>query len=188
MNTFKNRSRAKRELAKDVFFVLIGALIALTMSQIGAVDWLVSKLGGNVVASFVSGIFFTSVFTVAPASVVLAHIAERIPLPTVALWGALGAMCGDLLLFFFIRDRFADDLLNTLKPSLVRHVVNSFHFGFLKWLSPVLGALIIASPLPDEFGLTLLGLSKVRLAVLMPVSFIMNIIGIYGISWFGHIV
>ena len=26
----------------------------------------------------------------------------------------------------------------------------------MKWLSPVLGALIIASPLPDEFGLTLM--------------------------------
>ena len=73
-----------------------------------------------------------------------------------------GAMLGDLIIFFFIRDRFADDIIHSMKPSVSRHVLNSFHLGFLKWISPILGALIIASPLPDEFGLTLLGLSKTR--------------------------
>jgi hypothetical protein len=48
----------------------------------------------------------------------------------------------------------------------------------------VLGAFIIASPLPDELGLTLMGMSKVRLAVLVPVSFVMNAVGIYLLVWF----
>ena len=98
---------------------------------------------------------------------------------TVILWGALGALSGDIILFFFIRDRFADDLKNSLKPSFVRHIARSFHFGFLKWLAPILGAVVIASPLPDELGLTLLGLSKTRLAFLVPISFVMNALGIY---------
>jgi hypothetical protein len=136
----------------------------------------------------VSGIFFTSAFTIAPASVALSHLASTsASIGIVAFWGALGAMCGDLMLFFFIRDRFADDLIASVKPSFAKHVLHSFHLGFLKWLSPLIGAAIIASPLPDELGLTLMGLSKTRVAVLLPVSFVMNMIGIYGLVWFAHV-
>ncbi|HEY4478659.1 MAG TPA: hypothetical protein VI775_02350, partial [Candidatus Paceibacterota bacterium] len=58
------------------------------------------------------------------------------------------------------------------------------HFGFLKWLSPLIGAFIIASPLPDELGVALLGMSKIRIAVLIPLSFTMNILGIYILIFF----
>jgi len=105
----------------------------------------------------------------------------------VALWGALGAVCGDLVLFYFIRDRFSDDLLNSFSSVFTRHFLASFHVGFYKWVSPVLGALIIASPLPDEFGITLLGFSKTRTWALMIISFIGNILGIYLIVWFSGI-
>jgi hypothetical protein len=132
-----------------------------------------------VVASFIAGVFFTSAFTLAPASIALVKLAEQAPLPWVALWGGLGAMCGDLILFFFIRDRFAEDLKHVVSKKLARSFMHTFHFGFLKWLSPVLGALLIASPLPDELGVSLMGMSKVRTAVLMPVSFVMNVLGIY---------
>ena len=178
------RTAARRELAKDLLLILLGAIIALILGNMGAIEWFIRLVGGGAVGSFISGIFFTSAFTIAPASVALAHISLSAPPQTVILWGALGAMCGDLVLFFFIRDRFADDLKLSMKPSFVKHVANSFHFGFLKWLSPLLGALIIASPLPDEFGLTLMGLSKTRVIILAPISFVMNMAGIYSIIWF----
>ncbi len=47
---------------------------------------------------------------------------------------------------------------------------------------PMLDALIIASPLPDEFGVSLLGLSKVRVAVLLPIAFVMNFLGILAVA------
>jgi hypothetical protein len=140
-----------------------------------------------ILASFISGIFFTSAFTLAPASVSIAHIAQTSPLSGVVFWAALGAVCGDLILFFFIRDRFADDLINSMRPSTVKHFFHSLHFGFLKWLSPLIGALIIASPLPDEFGIALLGMSKIKTIVLIPVSFFMNMLGIYILIAFSHL-
>jgi hypothetical protein len=95
-------------------------------------------------------------------------------------------MIGDLILFLFIRDRFADDLAASFKPSLARHILSSFHLGFLKWLAPVVGALIIASPLPDELGLGLMGISKTKIAILLPVSFVMNFLGICALVWFAQ--
>ena len=184
----KSQKRARQQLFKDLLLIAIGAIVGIILSRIGLIDWLVAILGGNVLASFIAGIFFTSAFTIAPATVGLAHLAGSLPAGTIALWGALGAVCGDLVLFFYIRDRFADDVMQSMRPSLVKHIVNSFHLGFLKWLSPIIGALIIASPIPDEFGLALMGLSKTRLSVLIPVSFAMNMLGIYLIIWFAHIV
>jgi hypothetical protein len=181
------RARARQELAKDLFFILIGVAIAIVLSGSGFIDSLIAYLGGHNIASFVSGIFFTSAFTLAPSTIAFAHISLSSPLLETALWGGLGAMLGDLALFLFIRDKFSEDLKGAFKPSFVHHIASSFHFGFIKWLSPLIGAIIIASPLPDEFGLALMGMSRTKLYVLMPVAFVMNVLGIYLVATFASV-
>jgi hypothetical protein len=167
-------------LIYDIVIIAIGILLAVILSKLGIIDFIVFSFDGYyAIASFVAGIFFTSAFTLAPSSIALSRIASHSPFMEVAIWGGLGAMCGDLILFFFIRDRFYDDLVKTMKPKTMKHILRSLHFGFLKWISPLLGAFIIASPLPDELGIALLGMSKVKTAILMPISFIMNVLGIY---------
>ncbi len=173
----------------DIVIIAIGIILAFVLSKIGAIDAMVSGLRDySILASFIAGLFFTSAFTLAPASIALVNIAGHTPVHTVALWGALGAMCGDLILLFFIKDKFFNDLINVLKSSKVKHILHSFHFGFLKWLSPLVGALIIASPLPDEFGIALMGISKVKVWLIMPVAFIMNALGIYALIGFANLI
>lgn len=184
----RRTQQARRELIKDLILIGIGVCIAFALVTTGVLDTIVGILGNGAFSSFIAGIFFTSAFTIAPASLALAHISLETPVHIVALWGALGALCGDLILFFFIRDKFTDDLKRSFKPSFAKHIMSSFHFGFLKWLSPILGAVIIASPLPDEFGLALMGASKMRIAVFVPLAFCMNFIGIYGLVWFAHMI
>ncbi len=180
------RKQARYELLKDLVVIVIGIFIAVMLNQLGFIDWLIFVLGGHELASFIAGLFFTSAFTIGPASVALIGIADNVSIHTVALWGALGAMCGDLVLFLFVRDKFSKDLTRALKPSFVKSVASTFHVGFMKWISPVVGALIIASPLPDEIGLTLLGFSRVPIAILMPIAFVMNTLGVYIIVWFAQ--
>jgi hypothetical protein len=177
------KSKAKTELAKDLALVFLGAIIAFILSYFGFIAWAIDFIGNEILVSFFSGIFFTSVFTIAPASIALVNV-NGVSIMTISFLGALGALCGDLILFFFIRDRFAKDVMDSMKPSVLRHILNTFHLGFMKWISPILGALIIASPLPDEFGLALLGLSRTRISILIPVSFIMNFLGVYLLLWF----
>ncbi|MDP3800322.1 MAG: hypothetical protein Q8Q90_02755, partial [bacterium] len=57
-------------------------------------------------------------------------------------------------------------------------IIKFFRKSFLRWFTPFLGALIIASPFPDELGLVLMGLSKTNTKVFIPVSFGLNFIGI----------
>jgi hypothetical protein len=182
-----HRSTARGELLKDLVCIILGAISALVLSQLGVIDHFISFFGNTAVASFVAGIFFTSIFTIAPASVALGHVALHASPHVVAWWGALGAMCGDVVLFYVIRDRFSPDIMTSFDSRWGRRITASFHTGFMKWLAPVLGGLIIASPLPDEIGLSLLGLSRTRLYVLVPISFIGNLIGIYATVWFSSI-
>ncbi len=184
----RNRKNSQKELFKDALLIMFGGIVAYILTQAGVIDGLVSLLGGNIVTIFIAGLFFTSVFTIAPASVALASMVQQVPVTTVAIWGALGALCGDLVLFYFIRDKFTEDLFGSLKPSIIKHFFKSLHMGFMKWLSPVLGAFIIASPLPDEVGLTLMGISRTKTTVLIPISFAMNMLGIYIIAWFASVI
>lgn len=173
-----------KRLQKDFVIILISILIAYALVYLGIVELLISQVKGfNILGSFIAGIFFTSVFTIAPASVALAGLINGGSLFSVAFWGAIGALFGDLLLFFFIKDVFAEDLLRFARSFWRKHFLGSFHFGFLKWLSPILGGFIIASPLPDELGLALMGLSKTRLLVLVPISFVCNFIGILALAF-----
>jgi hypothetical protein len=176
-------------LVRDIVMISIGIIIAIICVKTGLLDLVLRVFDGYyIIAAFVAGIFFTSAFTIAPSSVALVHLAGNSPVGSIVFWGALGAVFGDLILFFFIRDTFAEDLKKTMKPSTIKHLFHSLHFGFLKWLSPILGALIIASPLPDELGISLLGMSKVKTSVLIPISFVMNMLGIYVLIQFSYLI
>jgi len=173
---------ARRNLREDLISLSISVFFAWLLISSGALSLLLASSDtGKIVESFIVGIFFTSAFTIAPAAIFLAGLSETLSPWTVALVGALGAMCGDLILFLFIRDRLAGDIEALFSKKAVRHFLNSFHLGFWKWCAPLLGALIIASPLPDEFGLSLLGFSRTKVALLLPVAFLMNVIGILAV-------
>jgi hypothetical protein len=182
-----SRARAQQHIKEDLIAVGASVLLAWFLISSGALShFLASTDAGKIFESFVIGIFFTSAFTLAPAAIFLAELSQTISPWTVALFGALGAMCGDLILFLFIRDRLAGDIQVLFQKRVVRHFLNSFHLGFWKWLAPLLGALIIASPLPDEFGLSLLGLSRARIAILLPVALVMNFFGILAVAAIAH--
>jgi hypothetical protein len=131
--------------------------------------------------AFFTGIFFVSTFTVAPALVVLFALAHRLPAVPLALVAALGAMAGDYLIFRFVRDRLRAEwapIFSKLSDTLFGRLFASPLFA---WFMPFLGALIIASPLPDEIGIGLLGLSDVAPSRLLALTFVLNAAGILAV-------
>lgn len=168
---------------RDIVIIVLGIALTLLLVRMGALGKILT--GTQEVAyigSFIAGIFFTSVFTLAPASIALAVLSHTTPPTVVAFWGALGAMLGDLLLFLFIRDVFADDIEGFVSVRKLKKLLTKSHFAFLKLITPLVGALIIASPLPDELGMALLGLSEIRTVYLLPIAFIMNYLGILAVA------
>jgi len=170
-------------LWRDLVIIALGILITLLLVQMGALGQILSATEEqSYIGSFIAGIFFTSIFTIAPASIALAVISHSTEAYLVAIWGGLGAMMGDLLLFLFIRDVFADDVEGIAVVRKWKKVIARPHYGLTRILLPVIGALVIASPLPDEIGLAILGFSRTKTLYMLPITFIMNFLGIYAIA------
>jgi hypothetical protein len=123
--------------------------------------------------SFFVGIFYTHLFTSIPAAVVLGKIAVTNSILLTAVLGGAGALIGDFVIFKFVRD--------SISPFLAAHSTrlrNLSTHPFFRWTLILLGALIVASPLPDEPGLVLIGLSQTKTAWFAPLSFLANTVGI----------
>lgn len=172
----KKISRA--HLAQDILYLGLGVAIAVVFARYNAVAYLVEIIGNTAIASFIVGIFFTSLFTVAPAGVLLAELSMYGHPIIVAIFGAMGAVVGDMVLFVFVRDRLSEDIVAFVKAGSKRIHFHHLHRKMFRWLFPLLGAMIIASPLPDELGIMLLGFSNLKARQVVPISFVMNFIGV----------
>lgn len=112
---------------------------------------------------FLVGIFFVSSFTIAPAAVVLYHMAYIQDPYQLIFFAALGGVVGDYLIFKYLKNNVFHELVPLYDQFAARsHFHKIFSSPFFAWLTPVIGALIIASPLPDELGITMLGLSRMK--------------------------
>ncbi len=169
----------ERKLWRDLGLIVSSIFLAWFLSTNGALAYLRS-LASPVpfLDSFVSGMFFTSLFTTPLSFVFFADIAKTTNILYMALWGACGAVVGDTFLFFFIKDTLEEDVKYILRAPKYKRLFSIFKRGVFRYLTPCLGALVIASPLPDELGIAMMGFSDMETAFLVPVSFIMNFIGI----------
>lgn len=175
------RRGLRNYLLQDTVVIIASLGAAWYLVETGVLyQFLASVQGLEFVGSFIAGLFFTSVFTTAPAIVALGEIARFNELLPVALLGALGAVLGDIVIFRFVRDRFSAHVLELLRHrGTGRRVGALFRLKLFRWLSFFVGGLIIASPLPDELGIGLLGFSRTKLAWFIPLSFAFNFIGIF---------
>lgn len=171
-------------LLKDAAIIALSILIAIILLKTDVlVEILTSSQQLERLGSFIAGLFFTSVFTTAPAMVTLGEIAQVNSVASTALFGALGAVTGDLIIFLFVRDRVSRHVLELLKHTGVgRRTKALFKLKFFRWLTFLIGGLIIASPLPDELGISLLGFSKMRVPLFVLLSFSFNFLGIFVIG------
>jgi len=175
-------ARALQHLKWDAVIVAFSILLAIFLVEAGAFkEFLNLAQGMDLVAAFIAGIFFTSTFTIAPASIAFVEIGTSTNILGVSVAGALGAVCGDLILFLFIRETIMEDLKTVLKTGNYKRILAFTRGGVMRWLAPIVGAIIIATPLPDELGLTIMGMSRMRSVFLVPVAFVMNFIGIWAL-------
>jgi len=174
------QNRTNGFLLHDALIIAVSIGVAVILVQTGAViQILMSAQGLEFLGSFVAGLFFTSMFTTAPAIVTLGEIARIHAVMPTALIGAAGAVVGDLIIFRFVREKFSEHLLELLKHrNIWRRMHTLFKRKLFRWLSLFVGGIIIASPLPDELGISLFGFSRIKTSWFIFLSYIFNFIGI----------
>lgn len=187
MNTKLTHARAhlykvtQHEFFKDIAIIVLSIFVSILLVYTGVLSRIIEATSNYQIFSvLVAGFFFTSIFTTAPAIAALGEIAQGHSLVLVALFGALGAMLGDYIIFRFMRDTFAVHIAQVVQLQGARNRLKSLlKLRSFRWLTFLVGGVIIASPLPDELGLSLLGFSKVQTSLFLPLSFVFNFFGIF---------
>ena len=167
-------------ILQDVAIIILSIFVAIILIKTEVlVRLLISTKELEMLGSFIAGMFFTSIFTTAPAIVALGEIANANSVFITALFGGMGALVGDLIIFKFIKNRLSEHLMELIgHQSGVKRLRVLFKLKYFRWLTFLAGGFIIASPLPDELGISLLGFSKVRFGVFALFSFVSNFAGI----------
>jgi len=165
---------------KNLTYLFISLSFAFLLSLSEIFHTFLLNLGGfGYLGAFITGMFFVSTFTVATAAVVLFILAETLSPLEIGLLGGLGAVFGDFLIFRFVRNNLIDEIELLYIRLGGNHFNKMLHTKFFSWMLPVIGAIIIASPLPDEIGVSLMGISKLKFYQFLLFSFILNAIGIF---------
>lgn len=130
------------------------------------------------VAEFLAGIFYVS-FLTAPISLAMLLVLADVNNPIItALLAGFGAAFADLVIVKLFKGKLSKDV-NLISRELQLKKVNNFLIKFkLEFVTPLIGAAVVASPLPDEFGLMLLGASKLTYPQIAVLTYILNTAGI----------
>jgi hypothetical protein len=158
---------------KNLLIGFIGVIVAFLLSQYQPFISYLLNLGTlGLIGAFFAGALYTLSFTI-PISILMFSVLSQTLSPL-----ELG-LVGDLTIFKYVRD----DLITEIKPLYDRfggdHVSQVFHSKYFHWTLPFIGALIIASPFPDEIGVSLMGIAKMKTLEFIPISFTMNSVGIF---------
>ncbi|HLD01789.1 MAG TPA: hypothetical protein VJC10_02835 [Patescibacteria group bacterium] len=177
------------KLVRDGVIILLSVCIAILLAKTGTIDAVLHSFNGSfALTAFLAGILFTSVFTtpIGIASFIVLGIDGYNPF-VVALVGALGSLLGDSIIYRFVKIDIVDDIEFIEEKSGFKRVLHIFRKKKYRWITPFLGALIIASPLPDELGIGMLAVSKIKFKYFLIVSYVLNFFGILTLVFFGEI-
>ena len=155
--------------------------MAIILSQIDIFHSFLLRLGElGYVGAFIAGIFFVSTFTVSTSALILLILAETLSPLEIGLIAGIGAVVGDMIIFHLVRDNLSgeiEDIYNQMDRK--QHIKKLFHSKYFNWMLPIIGAIIITSPLPDELGVSLISLSKLSTVKFILLSYFLNSIGIF---------
>lgn len=129
--------------------------------------------------SFIAGILYVSASTAVIGILMLSDLSKTLSPIEIAIIAGLGGAIADFVLFRF----FKGDLISEIKPIYNRlggkHVTKLMYHKYFRWALPVIGALIIASPFPDELGIALMGISRIKTYQFIILAFILDSLGVF---------
>lgn len=117
----------------------------------------------NLFGVFFSGVLYAYGFTAPSAALILLSLAKEENIILAGMVGGLGALAGDLMLFFFVRRTFAGEIEQISKNRFFRFVEKEEKriLGRLqKYFLSAFASFLIASPLPTEIGVGLMASRK----------------------------
>lgn len=136
------------------------------------------------VAILLAGFLFAYGFTAPLAVGFFISLAPNVNIFIAAPLAGIGAVLSDLLIFKFVRTSFQDEFDKLKLTYIFQKIHNLFddHFNekIKKYALWTIAGFLIASPLPDEFGVSLVsGFTALDKRVFSIISYLLNTTGIF---------
>ena len=171
---------------KLIFFLitLIAAYFLFQDRSSIGFDNFVSSLG--YLGIFFTGLLYSYGFTSGFASSAFLVMDGDYNIFLAGILGGLGALFSDIVIFRFFKSTFYDEVERLSREKFIVGLSRIIP-GFIKKTAlPVLGAVIIASPLPDELGVSLMASSKkLPPKTFAIISFFLNTAGVISLLYLG---
>ncbi len=165
---------------KNLTFFLLSILLAIILSRFDLLSKIFFNLGHLIIIGpLIAGILFVSTSTAALGILILFDLTKTLSPFEIALIAGIGAAVGDFAFFRFFKGNLLSEITPIYNFLGGKHVTKILQQKYLRWILPVLGAIIIASPLPDEIGASLMGLTKITTYQFILLSLILDITGIF---------
>ncbi len=161
---------------KGLTLIFISILLTILLSKYNFLDrFFFQTRYVPFIGSFIAGVLYVSTSTAPLGILMLSDLSKRLSPIEISLLAGLGGSIADFVIFRF----FKDDLIKELTPFYNKlggqHLTKLMHHKLLRWSLPIIGAVIIASPLPDEVGISLMGISKIKSYQFFMLSLVLDI-------------
>ena len=168
-----------------LFFLLSCIIFAYVFSRMHFFSEFAEQISWNAyILIFFAGFLFSYGFTAPFAVGFLVSLASQVDIFIAAPLAGIGAVLADFIIFRFICTSFSDEF-EKLKLTYIFQKIRAifdkrFSNSFKKYLLWTIAGFLIASPLPDEFGVSLIsGFSNINQKIFSAFAFCLNTIGIF---------
>lgn len=167
------------------FCFLLSCLLAYTLFRLGDFSMLVQVLDGKgYLAVFIAGLLFSFGFTSPFGIAIFATVAHDVDPFIASLVGGLGAFLSDLCILQFVRFSLDDEIGKFKTTRFFGYFHSVMHHRYIsermrQYFLWSIAGLVIASPLPDELGVTMISsASDIRKSAFSVLCLVFNTLGI----------
>jgi hypothetical protein len=172
---------------RNTIILLSSVFLAWFLLKSGFLSSVIPSLAEyKYVSALLLGLLFPLGFTTAPVAATLYSLSAYFNPVFMAFIAAIGAMIGNLLIFFFVKYELVDEIryifTNDLKLDFYKFELNltkkRLKSKWFRFLTPVFSGLLIALPVPTEMIVSILwNINKVDIKYVMLLSFTFSFIG-----------
>ena len=148
---------------KNLTLIFISILFAIFLSKYNFLNKLLFKTKYiPFVGSFIAGALYISSSTAALGVLMLTDLSKKLHPIEISLLAGLGGAVADFAIFRFFRNGLLSEITPIYNKLGGKRLTALMRHRTLRWILPIIGALIIASPFPDEIGISLMGLTHIK--------------------------
>jgi len=165
---------------KNLTFTFISIGLAIFLSRYNLLnDSLFNLHHIPFIGSFIAGMLYVSAFTAALGIVMLSDSSTTLSPIEIALLAGLGGATADFAIFRFFRSNLIGEITLIYNRLGGRHLTRLMYHKCFRWSLPIIGAIIIASPFPDEIGISLMGLTRIKNYQFVLMCLALDTIGVF---------